>query len=92
MTSKILTIIVFLILTTLPLSAMDRFEIITTEQLEQMLSERKAGKSNFVLMNALDEIIYRNVSIPGSVNAPWSNIDQAINQLGNDKNRLIITY
>ena len=82
----------FLVLNALPALAMERFEIITTEQLEQLLIQRKEGKTDFVLMNALDEIIYKNVSIPESINVPWSRIDETVDRLGSDKNKLVITY
>ena len=51
--------------------ALERFDIVTTEQMKQMLDDRIAGKTDFVLVNSLDEIIFRSASIPGSVNVPW---------------------
>lgn len=89
---NVIVAIVFLVLNTLPVLAMERFEIITTEQLEQMLIARKTGKTDFVLMNALDEIIYNNTSIPESINVPWSRINQTIDRLGDDKSKLVVTY
>lgn len=89
---NIIAVIISLVLNTLPVFAMERFEIITTEQLEQMLIDRKAGKSDFVLMNALDEIIFKNISIPESINVPLSRINHTIGRLGDDKNKLVITY
>jgi 3-mercaptopyruvate sulfurtransferase SseA len=66
--------------------------LVTTQELEQMLAQRQRGEIDFVLVNSLDEIIYRHHSIPGSVNVPWSRVDELAGRLGTDKNRLIITY
>lgn len=71
---------------------MERFELITTLELEQMLAQRQRGEIDFVLVNSLDEIIYRHNSIPGSINVPWSRVNELAGRLGTDKNRLIITY
>jgi 3-mercaptopyruvate sulfurtransferase SseA len=84
---------VFIVLCTASLAAaMERFELITTQELEQMLAQRQRGEIDFVLVNALDEIIYRHNSIPGSVNVPWSRVNERIGRLGSDKNKLIVTY
>jgi 3-mercaptopyruvate sulfurtransferase SseA len=72
--------------------AMERFEIVTTQELKQMLDDRASGRIDFILVNTLDEMIYRNHSIPGSINVPWSRIDQTSHRLGEDKGKLIITY
>ena len=72
--------------------SMERFEIVTTQELKKMLDDRASGKAAFVLVNSLDEIIYRNSSIPGSVNVPWSRSDEMAYRLGEDKDRLVITY
>jgi 3-mercaptopyruvate sulfurtransferase SseA len=72
--------------------ALERFDIITTEEMKQMLEDRAAGIADFVLVNALDEIVYRDSSIPGSVNVPWSKVDETAYRLGDDKNKLIVTY
>ena len=84
--------IVLAVLTASPVSSLERFEIITTEQLESLLAERRAGDVDFILVNALDEIIYRHHAIPGSINVPWSRVDETADRLGGDKDRLIITY
>ena len=75
-----------------PVQALDRFDIIATEELEQMLAARKAGEIDFILVNSLDEMIYLNSSIPGSINIPWSRVDQTIGRLGTDKLRPLIFY
>jgi 3-mercaptopyruvate sulfurtransferase SseA len=89
-------IVVFIIMLTGLLittaSGMERFDVVTTAQIKQMLDDRVAGKIEFVLVNTLDEIIFRHSSIPGSVNAPWYKIDKTDHKLSSDKNRLIITY
>ncbi len=70
----------------------ERFDTITTAQLHEMLNLRSSGESDFLLINALDEIIYRDEFIPGSINIPLSKASERSSALGNDKNRLIITY
>jgi 3-mercaptopyruvate sulfurtransferase SseA len=86
-------VIVFLLLGTIEMAAaMDRFELITTQELEQMLAQRQRGEIDFVLVNSLDEIIYRHNSIPGSVNVPWSRVNELVGRLGTDKDKLIIPY
>ena len=72
--------------------SMERFEIVTTQELKQMMADKACGKTDFVLVNALDEIIYRNSAIPGSVNIPWSRVDKMAHRLGENKDRLIVTY
>ena len=72
--------------------AMERFDIVTTQQLKQMLDDRSLNKTDFILLNSLDEIIYRDSAIPGSINVPWSKVDKMAHKLGEDKNKLIITY
>ena len=72
--------------------AMERFDIVTTEEMKQMLEDRAAGKTDFVLVNTLDEIIFMHSSIPGSVSVPWSRVDKVKHRLGNDKDKLLITY
>ncbi|UCF94143.1 MAG: hypothetical protein JSW39_08295 [Desulfobacterales bacterium] len=72
--------------------ALERFDIVTTEELRQMLADRAAGKTEFLLVNSLDEIIYRDSSIPGSINIPWCRVAQMADRLGEDKDKLIITY
>jgi 3-mercaptopyruvate sulfurtransferase SseA len=73
-------------------TAMDRFDIVTTTELKQMLDDRESGKVDFILVNSLDEIIYRDSSIPGSINVSWSKIDKNAYKLGEDKDKLIVTY
>jgi 3-mercaptopyruvate sulfurtransferase SseA len=75
-----------------PVSALERFEIISTQELERMLKERKEDKVDFVLVNTLDEIIFRSTSIPGSVNVPWSRLDETKHRLGTNKKKPLIFY
>ena len=72
--------------------AMERFDIVSTAEMKQLLKDRAAGKINFVLVNTLNEIIFNHSSIPGSVSVPWSRVDKVAHRLGNDKDKLIITY
>lgn len=73
--------------------AFERFDIVTTEQLKEMLDARENHTSkDFLLVNTLDEIIYRNEHIPGSVNLPWSKIAEYKSVLGDNKDQQIIFY
>jgi hypothetical protein len=72
--------------------ALERFEVITTEELEQLLAKRQAGAADFVLVNTLDEIIFRHNAIPSSINIPWCRVDEVIHLLGDNKDKLIVAY
>lgn len=87
-----LWIIVFLLMVAAPANALERFEIITTEQLQQLIEDRASGKIDFVLVNTLDRLIFEHHTIPGSVNLPWSLVQENGDVLGPDKGRKIITY
>ncbi len=87
----VLAVIFLLVLANNALS-LERFPIITTEEMQQLLKDRQAGKINFILVNALDKMIYQNASIPGSVNIPLGKIAANAYKLGQDKDKLIITY
>jgi hypothetical protein len=89
---KICLSVVMMLLFAVPSFSMERFEIITTEELEGMLEARELGTTDFVLVNTLDEIIYRNSSIPGSINIPWSRVKETIDRAGEDKDRLLVLY
>jgi 3-mercaptopyruvate sulfurtransferase SseA len=90
--SLLLCVIVFF-LSISPVYALERFDIVTTEEMKQMLKEREEGKIDFLLVNTLDQIIYENFSIPGSINIPWVRTHElAHSRLGDDKNKLVITY
>lgn len=73
-------------------SGMDRFDIVSTSQMKQMLDDRAGGKIDFVLVNTLDEIIFKHSSIPGSINVPWSRVNELKHRLGENKSKLIIPY
>jgi hypothetical protein len=73
-------------------TALERFDILSTLELEQMLKQRSKGEIDFVLVNALDEVIFRNSHIPGSVSLPLSRVDELIDRLGTDPDRLIVPY
>ncbi len=75
-----------------PAYGMERFEIITTQQLKQMLEDRDAGKMEFLLVNTLERLIFEHHSIPGSINIPWSQVSEHAGDLGAVKDRMIITY
>ena len=72
--------------------ALERFEIVTTLELMQLLEDRAAGKADFLLINTLDELIFKDSSIPGSINVPWCKVEETAVRLGEKKNRLIISY
>jgi rhodanese-related sulfurtransferase len=71
---------------------MERYDVITTIELKKLLDERNAGKVSFILLNTLDEMIFRDAHIPGSINVPLGKLEKYASRLGNDKNKLIITY
>jgi hypothetical protein len=73
-------------------AAMERFDLVTTQELEQMLAARDKGEIDFLLVCTLDEIIFRDVAIPGSISVPWSRVDETTHLLGDDPNKLIVTY
>lgn len=72
--------------------AFERFPVVSTTELQELLDQRQRGNTDFILVNTLDEVIFRNQSIPGSINIPWSSIDSRYSELGRDKEKLIITY
>ena len=72
--------------------SLERFDIITTEQLAQMVSDREAGKIDFILVNSLDEVIFNDSTIPGSVNIPLDRTSDNIHKLGTDKEKLVVSY
>ncbi len=72
--------------------ALERFDIVTTLQVSELLEKRKTGEVDFLLINALDRLIADHQSIPGSINIPWSEGNKSSAMLGPDKERLIITY
>lgn len=72
--------------------AMERFDIVTTQELKQMLALRASGQADFLLVNALDELIFNDSAIPGSINVPWCRAEQTVGRLGENKSRLIVTY
>ena len=76
-----------------PAICMERFDLVTTQELVELLSDRSEGKTDFCLVNTLDTLIYEHNSIPGSVNVPWSRAKAfAEKRMGTNKDRLIITY
>ena len=72
--------------------ALERFDLVTTEEMQEMLRQREEGAVDFLLVNCLDEMIFRDSHIPGSINIPLTRHEQFNDRLGEDKNKLIITY
>jgi len=85
-----ITLVIILLSTNV--SALERFDIVTTVKMQEMLEQRKEGKIDFILVNSLDEMIFRNSHIPGSVNIPLSRIAENRHKLGEDQSKLIIPY
>jgi hypothetical protein len=73
-------------------SALERFEIITTNEMQELLADRERGTIDFILVNALDKMIFRHSSIPGSVNIPLNKLTEYSKLLGTNLNKLIIPY
>ena len=90
-TMAILIILGIVSLTT-PAAGLERFDIVTTQELKTMLAEREAGNLDFLLVNTLDALIFEHHAIPGSVNVPWSRAADMADRLGPDLERLIVTY
>ncbi len=67
--------------------AMDRFDIVTTAEMKEMLQDRFMGRTDFALANAVDEILFRFEAIPGSINVPLSKFDETVHRLGTEKDR-----
>lgn len=72
--------------------AFERFDLVSTDELKFMLDQRMHGKMDFLLVNTLDELIFKDQAIPGSINIPWSQIEERHGELGTAMDRLIITY
>lgn len=72
--------------------ALERFDVITTAQLKDLLELRSRGLTDFTLVNTLDALIASHHSIPGSINLPWSKAEKDTSLLGDKKDKLIITY
>lgn len=89
---KTLVAVFCLIVQCTSVSALERFEIITSEELRDLLGRREKGKIDFVLVNALDQLIADHHSIPGSINIPWSEFASNSSRLGPNKDRLVISY
>lgn len=87
-----LVVLWLVLLQTSPGEAFVRFDVVSTQELHELLEQRRQGQTDFLLINTLDEIIYKSSSIPGSINIPWSEIDSRYTELGENKERLIITY
>jgi hypothetical protein len=91
-----LSILFLIFVTTLavakPVPALERFNIITTRELQQLLVKRDAGKTDFLLINALDRMIINAGAMPGSINIPISRCLQSYRKLGDDPTRQIIIY
>ena len=71
---------------------LERFDIITTSEMKQMLDDRANGKIDFLLVNGLDRMIYNHSAIPGSINIPLASFEQQKEKLGEDMNQLIVPY
>ena len=75
-----------------PVYSMERFDVLTTQELKTMLDERASGAIDFLLVNTLDELISADSSIPGSIKLPWYKVNELSHMLGTDKEKLIVTY
>ena len=74
-------------------SAMERFELVTTQELMDLLEDRKEKQIEFSLVNTIDSLIFNHHTIPGSINIPWSRVPElAAPLLGDRPDQLIITF
>jgi len=92
MTHFFLSIVLVFLIYPADVLGLERFEIITTAEIEQLLKDRQTGKTDFILVNALDSMISRHASIPGSVSIPHGRLKQHADKLGDDTAKLIIPY
>jgi len=72
--------------------AMEHFDFITTDELKTLLEKREKKETDFILVNTLNEIIHNHHHIPGSINLPPDKVFQNIHIIGENKEKLIITY
>lgn len=75
-----------------PAIGLERFDIISTEEMRQLVADRAARKVDFILVNSLDEMIFRDAFIPGSINIPLGRLHRMRDKLGEDRQKLVITY
>lgn len=54
--------------------------------------DRNRGKADFILVNALDSMIFRHAAIPGSICIPYGHLKQQTDKLEDDTTKLIISY
>ncbi len=87
-----LTLLVVILLWHIPALALERFDIVSTQELHELLTQREDGTLDFHLVNALDNLLANHQSIPGSMNIPWSDVSNADKKIGTDKEKLIIAY
>ena len=80
------------IITPSSVGAMERFDIISTSELKELLKEREAGKTDFLLINTLDAMIFRDGAIPGSINIPLGHLQEHIALLRDDMSKKLIIY
>lgn len=70
----------------------ERFDTVSTMEMQELHDKRKNGDVDFILVNALDKIIFREHSIPQSINIPLYDFDNQLFMLGDDREKDIITY
>jgi hypothetical protein len=71
--------------------ALERFPIVSTLELENLLEERTAGTTDFLLINTLDRIIGDDATIPGSVNIPVHELARS-DLLPTDRSAFLVFY
>lgn len=87
-----LIIILFILLLSTRCFALERFETLSTAELQSLLERREKNQIDFLLVNTLDTMIANHHSLPGSENIPWPEVSTHATLLKRDKNLLIVTY
>jgi 3-mercaptopyruvate sulfurtransferase SseA len=72
-------------------AGLERFPVISTQELEQLLARRQAGEKDFMLINTLDRIIANDATIPGSINIPVHTM-RTSQDLPADHTKLLVFY
>lgn len=71
--------------------SLERFPVVSTMELVTLLEDRAEGKTDFVLVNALDIIIAEDATIPGSINIPVHKM-ATTDLLPEDRSKFLVFY
>jgi len=89
---KVIVSLLFVFLATSPAWTLERFDIVTTAELAELLEKRDKGEYDFLLINTLDELISQSASIPGSKRIPHWQLKDANTLHDKSPDLPVITY